>query len=171
VRAMLRMAVRMQTELPKIARHLNEQLCADLPGGRFVTVWLGELNAADNTLYSFSAGQAPILHYRAATDSHDVLAADTFPLGIADDLDDGLGSAIALAPGDIVAVISDGLLEALNPAGRHFGHRRAADVIAAHRHEQPVGIRAALRRAVAEFTEGAPAADDRTAIIIKCRER
>jgi phosphoserine phosphatase len=171
VRAMLRMAVRMQTELPKIALHLNEQLCADLPGGRFVTAWLGELDAATNTLFSFSAGQAPILHYHAATDRHHVLAADTIPLGIDDAMESNLGSAIPMAPGDIVAVISDGLLEALNASGRQFGSERAVEVIAAHRHERPVGIRAALRRAVAEFTEGAPAADDRTAIIIKCRER
>jgi sigma-B regulation protein RsbU (phosphoserine phosphatase) len=171
VRAMLRMAVRMETELPRIAQHLNEQLCADLPGGRFVTVWLGELSAADNTLFSLSAGQAPILLYQAATDTHHVLAADTIPLGIDDAMDAGLGSAIPMAPGDIVAVISDGLLEAQNSAGRQFGSQRAIDVIAAHRSDRPVGIRAALRRAVAEFTGGAPPADDRTAIIIKCRER
>jgi phosphoserine phosphatase len=171
VRAMLRMAVRMQTELSKIALHLNEQLCADLPGGRFVTAWLGELNAADSSLVSFSAGQAPILHYQAATDRHHILPADTLPLGIVDSLDATLGEPIALGPGDIVAVISDGMLEAANPSGEQFGPDRAMEAIAAHRGERPIRIRAALRRAVAAFTGGAPAADDRTAIIIKCLER
>jgi phosphoserine phosphatase len=171
VRAMLRMAVRMQTELSKIALHLNEQLCADLPGGRFVTAWLGELNAADNSLVSFSAGQAPILHYQAATDRHHILPADTMPLGIADSLDMALGEPIALSPGDIVAVISDGMLEAMDPSGEQFGPDRTVEVISAHRGQRPIRIRAALRRAVAAFTGGAPAADDRTAIIIKCLER
>jgi phosphoserine phosphatase len=171
VRAMLRMAVRMQTELSKIAMHLNEQLCADLPGGRFVTAWLGELNAADNSLVSFSAGQAPILHYEAATDRHHILPADTMPLGIADSLDIVIGDPIPMSPGDIVAVVSDGMLEATNPSGEQFGSDRAVEVISAHRRERPIRIRAALRRAVAAFTGGAPAADDRTAIIIKCLER
>ena len=40
---------------------MNEELCADLPPGRFITAWVGELNATDRTLTSFSAGQAPLL--------------------------------------------------------------------------------------------------------------
>jgi phosphoserine phosphatase len=171
VRAMLRMAVRMQTGLLKIALHMNEQLCADLPGGRFVTAWLGELNAVDRTLVSFSAGQAPILHYHAAGDRHDILPADMMPLGIADSPDAAIGEPVAMEPGDIVAVISDGMLEATDPSGCQFGSERAVEVIAAHRRERPIRIRAALRRAVATFTEGASPADDRTAIIIKCLER
>ncbi|MHC4978825.1 MAG: SpoIIE family protein phosphatase [Planctomycetota bacterium] len=171
VRAMLRMAVRMQTDLSKIALHMNEQLCADLPGGRFVTAWLGELNAADNSLVSFSAGQAPILHYQAADDRYDILPADTMPLGIIDSLDIAIGEPIFLSPGDIVAVISDGLLEAMDASGQQFGPDRALAVISTHRGERPIRIRGALRRAVAAFTGGAPAADDRTAIIIKCLER
>jgi len=168
---MLRMAVRMQTELSKIAMHMNEQLCADLPGGRFVTAWLGELNVADNSLVSLSAGQAPILHYEAAADRHHILPADTMPLGIVESLDIALGEPIVMSPGDIVAVVSDGMLEAMDPSGEQFGTDRAVEVISAHRGQRPIRIRAALRRAVAAFTGGAPAADDRTAIIIKCLER
>ncbi|MHC4142831.1 MAG: SpoIIE family protein phosphatase [Planctomycetota bacterium] len=120
---------------------------------------------------SFSAGQAPILHYEAATDRHHILPADTMPLGIADSLDIVIGDPIPMSPGDIVAVVSDGMLEATNPSGEQFGSDRAVEVISAHRRERPIRIRAALRRAVAAFTGGAPAADDRTAIIIKCLER
>jgi sigma-B regulation protein RsbU (phosphoserine phosphatase) len=129
------------------------------------------LNAADRTLTSFSAGQAPILHYRADVDRCDILPADTMPLGIADCLDATLGEPLALRPGDIVAVISDGLLEAADADGGQFGADRAVEVIAAHRHQRPIRIRTALRRAVARFTGGAAPADDRTAIIIKCIEK
>jgi serine phosphatase RsbU (regulator of sigma subunit) len=63
------------------------------------------------------------------------------------------------------------MLEAMSPAGEQFGPDRAVDVISTHRGERPIRIRAALRRAVAAFTGSSPAADDRTAIIIKCLER
>ncbi len=167
VRSMLRMAVRMQTDLVRIACHMNEQLCLDLPGGRFVTTWLGDLDATDGTLISVSAGQAPILHYRADRDEFVVMAADTMPLGIVTPLVIRPIEPIRMAPGDIVAVISDGLLEATNPDGQHFGDQRALDVIAANQHLNPTRIRTALRRAVGEFTGPAPLTDDRTAIIIK----
>jgi hypothetical protein len=44
VRAMLRMALRMQEGLEVIAFQLNQQLHADLPEGRFITAWIGELD-------------------------------------------------------------------------------------------------------------------------------
>ncbi len=167
VRAMLRMAVRMKPQLSRIARHLNEQLCADLPGGRFVTTWLGEVNTRDHTIISFSAGQAPILRYEAAADRWDVLPADTMPLGISMDLDIKIGDPIPMNPGDILAVISDGFFEAVGRDGVKFGIDRVLDLLSAHHLESARQIHVALCSALAEFTGDAPADDDRTAIIVK----
>jgi len=72
-----------------------------------------------------------------------------------------------MEPGDVLAVLSDGLLESADPQGEHFGAQRAMEVIAANCQRNPTRIRQALRKAVAEFTAGAQAADDRTAIIVK----
>ena len=167
VRSMLRMAVRMQIDLTRIAGHMNEQLCTDLPGGRFVTTWLGDLNARTGMLTSLSAGQAPILHYHADRDAFDVLPADTMPLGILSSLEIPVTEPIRMAPGDIVAVLSDGLIEAADADRQQFGIDRTMQVLAANRDRNPTRIRTALRRAVAELTGSIPAADDRTAIIIK----
>jgi len=61
-----------------------------------------------------SAGQAPIIRYHAARDGFEILPADTMPLGIAEPLDLAPGVPMTMRPGDIVAVISDGLLEAVD---------------------------------------------------------
>lgn len=167
VRAMLRMAVRAALDLPSIILHMNEQLCSDLPEGRFITAWIGELRSADRSLTCFSAGQAPILRYDASADSFEVRSADTLPLGVARDLDMAVARPSVLSPGDIVAVISDGIYEATDPAGTQFGADRVVEVIRARRRESPTEIIAAIRKAVQEFTAGAPAADDRTGIVIK----
>jgi phosphoserine phosphatase len=167
VRAMLRMAVRAGESLPSIVRHLNEQLYADLPEGRFITAWLGELCAADRTLRSFSAGQAPILRYTAQRDAFDVLEADTLPLGVVQDLEIEVGEPYQMGPGDLVAVISDGIYEAAASSGQLFGTARVVDVITSARTKSPAEIIEAVRAAVAVHTAGAPAADDRTGIIVK----
>ena len=167
VRAMLRMAVRSGEKLPSIVRHLNEQLCADLPEGRFVTAWLGVLDAKARTLTSFSAGQAPILRYDARRDALDVFGADAVPLGVVKALDIEVAEPMPLRSGDIVAVISDGIFEAADHSGHQFGTERVIEVIREHRGEAPSRIIDALRDAVADFTKEAPAADDRTGIIIK----
>ena len=171
VRAMLRMAIRSRLGLAVIARHMNAQLCADLHGGRFVTAWLGDLDAASGTLSSFSAGQAPLFHFDAGRGEMHVLSADTPPLGILEDLEITIGERIRLGPGDIFAVLSDGLLEAEGPEGGQFGAERAVELITRHGSASPAEIVEALRAAVAAFTGGAPAADDRSVIIIKRNPR
>ncbi len=167
VRSMLRMAVRTRQDLGQIVHHLNEQLCADLPEGRFITAWLGELNATDRTLAGFSAGQAPILHYDPGRRACDVLAADTLPLGVIRNLDVTVSDPFLMRSGSIVAVISDGVFEAMDAEGRQFGTDRVVEVILAHRREPAGRILKAMREAVAAFAGSVASKDDRTAIIIK----
>lgn len=171
IRAMLRMAVRMGEDLLTIVRHLNDQLCADLPDARFITAWLGELNGRDHTLVSFSAGQAPLLRYDAARDEVEVLNADMPPFGVLDDLEIQLPDPIRMNPGDIFAVISDGVFEAVNDDNEQFGLARVVEVLSLHHRRSPAQILSFVRETLAQFTGGAPAADDRTAIILKRTRR
>ena len=146
---------------------MNEQLFADLYGGRFITAWLGELNGDLHTLTSFSAGQAPLLHYDARSGTFKVLDADTLPLGVVADLKITLSDPIIMNPGDIFAVISDGIYESSNRHGEQFGVKRVMDVITSYRNASPTNITSAIKEAVVAFTEGAQAADDRTTLLIK----
>ena len=170
VRAMLRMAARVGEDLGGIARHMNEQLCADLHDGRFVTAWLGQINAAEHTLTSLSAGQGPILRYDAAHATTELIPVNTFPFGIVKDLDVSVPNPIPLGPGDIVAVLSDGIFEGAGKSGELFGLERVSDVIIRHKGATAAEILQAVRTALDGFTEGVPAADDRTGIILKRTE-
>jgi len=170
VRAMLRMAVRSGVDLATIAFHINEQLCDDLPTGRFITAWLAVMDAADRTLTSFSAGQGPLLYYSAEKNAFDVWQADTLPFGIMQGWDVSLRDPLRLRSGDMFAVLSDGLFEATNPESEQFGLDRVTQVLSLHRQAAPTQILHALRAAVAEFARGVPTADDQTAMIVKCVE-
>ncbi len=167
VRSMLRMAVQLGADLATIVRDLNEQLYADLPDGRFITAWLGEIDIAAGTLTSFSAGQAPIVRYDAAGGRCVALPADTLPLGVVADLPVEIGEPHKLAGGDIVAVISDGIYEAVDATGAQFGVDRVTQIITSNHDGSPTEIIAALREAVGVFTGDTAAADDRTGIVIK----
>ena len=167
VRAMLRMAVQLGADLATIVRDLNKQLYADLPDGRFITAWLAEIDTVAGTLASFSAGQAPIVRYDAAAGRCIVRPADTVPLGVVPDLSVEITEPHKLADGDIVAVFSDGIYEALDSAGEQFGVDRVTQIIAGHHDGTPTEIIAALREAVGAFTGDTAANDDRTGIVIK----
>ena len=167
VRSMLRMAVRMGADLEQIALHMNNQLCHDLPQGRFITAWLAEINATDSSIVSFSAGQAPLLRYSAHSDTFQKLDADTLPLGILDDLPVVIEHEFSMNPGDLFIVLSDGIYEATNKAGKMFDVQRVMDVVREHRAADAQTIAREIRAATDRFSEGEPAADDRTAIVVK----
>ena len=167
VRAMLRIAVRGAIDLPAIVQRMNAQLAADLREGHFITAWFGLLDARDHTLVSLSCGQAPILHYVAAEGRCAVLGADAPPLGVDDQLDLTAPAAIRLGPGDVVAVLSDGIFEARNTRHEQFGAERVAELLGGSHGASAPKILLALRAAVEEFAGGRPAADDRTALLVK----
>lgn len=167
IRAMLRMAVRLGATLQQIAQQLNEQLVADLPDNRFITAWLGVVDARAGTVTTFSAGQGPLLHYRAERGEFVTVATDAPPFGVMADLAVELQPALPLERGDLFLVISDGLFEARNAAGELFGLDRMRSVLADAATSSAADISAAVRRAVDDFTGHTPADDDRTIIVIR----
>jgi phosphoserine phosphatase len=168
LRSMLRMAVRLGAAVQRIADHANQQLCHDLPSGRFITAWVGVLDAAGHALISYSAGQAPLLRYRSRDDSFEEMDADTVPFGVTTMIDPAEPVTIDLEPGDLFAVISDGFFEARrNDAAELFGSARVQACLRANRARCAEDILAALRAEVNDFTQGRPPDDDQTAILIK----
>jgi sigma-B regulation protein RsbU (phosphoserine phosphatase) len=148
----------------------NAQLCADLSDGRFITAWLGEIDARDGTLTGFSCGQGPLLYYRAADDRTEVIETDAIPLGCFEDLPVTVPSPRRMDPGDVFVVLSDGVVEAENASGEHFGTERVIDVIARRHAEPAADIVAALREALSAFADGTPADDDRTVLVVRRSE-
>ncbi len=167
LRAMLRMGVHMNPDIPTLLEHINEQLHVDLPAGRFITAWLGQIDAATQTLTYFSAGQAPLLYFKANENRVDTLEADTFPLGIAGVLDLSNINHIKMKRKDIFAVISDGIFEAVNDQNELFGKERVIAVLKKEKDKPSGKIIKRLREEVDLFTNNSPATDDRTILIIK----
>jgi serine phosphatase RsbU (regulator of sigma subunit) len=167
IRAMLRMAVRNGASLERIVHDVNQQLCDDLFGGRFITAWLAIVDTKNGSLTNFSAGQAPLLYFHADGQRTEVLQADAPPFGILRELAVPTNSPRTMHPGDVFAVLSDGIFETTNDSGEQFGIQRAVDVLLAH-HEGTAGLMVTrLRQALAQFSRGIKSRDDRTAIIVK----
>ena len=167
VRAMLRMAIRAGEDLPAVIHHLNAQLCADLTEGRFVSAWLGLLDAKEHTLTGYSCGQGPLLYYRAADRSCTALETDTMPFGCIEDLEVTLRAPMRMEPGDVFVALSDGVIDAEGAGGERFGTMRVIEIITRHCAGTASDLTAALRQAVADFTGAARSEDDRTGVVVK----
>lgn len=169
-RGMIRLALRFGHPLPAIARQVNEQLIEDLPSGRFVTAWLGLLDARSDTLQSFSAGQGPIYVYRRASDSFESIDTNAPPMGIMN-FDESFCATqtVQLESGDVFVAITDGYYEAPEAGGGNgqFGEERVFRLIRALRDAPLATIVDELDRSVLAY-HGAPfTPDDRTAVLVR----
>ena len=167
VRSMLRIGVRLRAGLDHVLSQINRQLCQDLGADRFVTAFLGLLDPASHSVNYHSAGQAPLLHFRARDRHLYWLDSSTLPLGIDEDPYDEGVQRILLEPGDLLVLLTDGFYEFENGAGHQFSRTRVAEVILAHHDQTAKVVLAELLEATKAFGGGAPQLDDMTALIIK----
>jgi sigma-B regulation protein RsbU (phosphoserine phosphatase) len=167
MQAMLRVAFRCGADLAQAYRHVNNQLTEDLPDDRFLTAFMGFLDPQTHEVLYYSGGQGPLLHFHAAENRCEWLQPTHFPVGIMELDDPGEASTIRMAPGDVLALLSDGIYEYANDQGAQFGEERVAELMGFHGHLPMSMLGKELLQAVFEFGEDQPQADDITIVLIR----
>jgi sigma-B regulation protein RsbU (phosphoserine phosphatase) len=167
VRAMLRVALRLNANLDDVFVHTNDQLVEDLPEDRFVTAFFGLLDTKTHSLNFHSAGQGPILHYHAASNQYDWHEPSTFPLGYMAQTNLGQPVSLTLGPGDILGLISDGIYEYENEEGVQFGQQGVAKVIDSMPGALAKDLVPAIMNAARKHGGSAPQADDITILLVR----
>lgn len=149
----------------RVLAHVNRFVCASVDPGKFITAFLGVLDARSG-------------HFRYACAGHDppvILARD----GGVRELSEGgllLGvsaeaayeeTSVELAPGATLAVFTDGVTEAQSPSEEFFGRERLVESLRGARGDSCARL---LERIVAEiqrFAGTAPQYDDITLVLAR----
>ena len=132
LRAVFRSAVRAGATPAAIAGHLQRCLEEDLREPGTVRAWIGLLDVPTGRLDWVAAGFAGNLVHRRAVDGAAELLDSSDPALGATRGQSFRGHAQMLAPGDLLAVVSDGVIDAMSDARERFGTALAAHVRAAH---------------------------------------
>ncbi len=74
---------------------------------------------------------------------------------------------IALEPGDVLAIYSDGITESLNEEGEEFGESRVIGILRQNPDCSAARLRERIEDAVAGFAGHAASVDDKALVIIK----
>jgi len=167
MQAMLRMAFRLGADLETAFIAINNQLAETMADDRFITAFVGLLETACHQVRFHSGGQAPILHFRAEAGSCTRSNPTTFPLAAMPLKSLRPAVALDLAPGDVLALLSDGIFEYRNAAGEEFGEGRVEQVIVEHRGLPMAALATRLLTTVGEFADGAQQQDDITIVLVK----
>ncbi len=165
-RAFLRAALQ-GTDSPGVAlQRLNQALCADLPEGMFVSLFVAQLCSETRRFCYSSAGHPAGLMRRDGTIVP--LKTTGFLLGLVDSAAYITSETVELQAGDLLVITSDGVAEMLSPQQKLFGNHRMWQTIAEHREATAVVIRDAIHRAALDFAEGESQHDDVTILVAKC---
>jgi sigma-B regulation protein RsbU (phosphoserine phosphatase) len=148
-----------------MAERLNRFLLARTQENQYVTLFYAELDAEERRLAYVNAGHVPPYHVsRDRTVRR--LSGGGPPLGLLEGASYAEGR-IMLAPGDVLAMVTDGLTEASAPDETEFGDARASETLrtlsagSAHR------ILDGLVAAVDDWTGPAGCSDDLTTLVLK----
>ena len=167
VRAMLRVALRLNSSLDDAFVHINDQLCDDLPDDRFVTGFFGLLDARTHSVRFHSGGQGPIMQYHALSGEYDWHPATTYPLGYMPQVNMKPALEMQLAPGDVLGVISDGVYEYENEGGVQFGQDGVAAVIDSMPNASATELVTEIMQAARSHGGTVPQADDITIVLAR----
>ncbi len=110
----------------KVADHLNRLFPFDLATRQFATLIYGVLDVSTRDFRHVCAGHAGPLHLPVGGPPV-ILESPGFPIGVADEAYEDRN--FHLAPGDRLYLYSDGLPEAMNSSGEHFGDDRLLEAI------------------------------------------
>lgn len=166
-RVALRLAVAGGGSVNDAARVVNAHLNCAAGDSLFVTLFLAEIDPAERTLRWAGAGHDGRL-YRA--DGTRVKLPSTGPpLGLIDPLDLEPELADRLHPGDVLVLYTDGLTEAMNPAGDQFGTDRLKAVVSGGTapNSSAAEIVERVFAAVTAHLNGTPPVDDMTMVVVK----
>jgi sigma-B regulation protein RsbU (phosphoserine phosphatase) len=143
---------------------VNRQAYASSLADRYATLFYGVLDGATGVLSYVNAGHNPPMVIRR-DGSIEWLETGGAPVGMFSDWSYEQGSA-QLNPGDLVVAHTDGVVEAVNPAGEEWGVEGLRRVASASRGLNAGDMVDAIFRAVDDFSQGHQT-DDRTVVVLR----
>jgi serine phosphatase RsbU (regulator of sigma subunit) len=153
-------------DLAKKMARLNKSTCANCPDNRFITFFACIADPQTGDVVYTNAGHNPPLVVRANGEFEMVQGAGGMILGILP-MAQYQEAHVRLEPGDTLVLFSDGVTEEADPQDNQFGEERLAKLVASLHDRPATEIVQEIHRAVREFTQGAPAADDITVVVAR----
>ena len=153
---------------------VNRIISDNLDSRSFITMTYGVIDPRAGVMTYCRAGHTPLI-YRPADPASEaqVLTPSGLVVGLripgasekfSDLLDE---QRIDLSVGDVITLYTDGITEAMNPAGDLFGDARLSQIIEEHGHLTCGELRERILREIEAFVGGADQHDDMTMILLK----
>jgi serine phosphatase RsbU (regulator of sigma subunit)/pSer/pThr/pTyr-binding forkhead associated (FHA) protein len=163
--ARVRVLAEEPTDVADLITRLNRHTTANCPSNRFISFFFSLLDPRSGEIVYSNAGHNPPMLARV-DGTIETLEGGGLIMGLFPNAHYESQTA-RMYPGDVLVLFSDGVTEATNPQGDEFEETRLIEVLRANRHKTANEVAEAIITAVAEFVDGAPAADDVTIVVVR----
>jgi sigma-B regulation protein RsbU (phosphoserine phosphatase) len=151
--------------LREFAREINRHLCESTDDARFATLFFGVYDDQTRTLRYLNAGHNPPILIRSGGEIQR-LGVGGMVLGVFEENRYQEGR-VALHPGDLLVIFSDGIVEAANRQEEQFGDTALVDLIKRNNSLPPGELLSLIAAEVDSFAGPVPPADDMTMIVAR----
>jgi sigma-B regulation protein RsbU (phosphoserine phosphatase) len=166
-RTVLRTEAYSSSSPKEVLAALNNVLYEDLGRAElFITMFYAKYDSTSRCLTYATAGHNPPLLFRGDGITCSELDAEGLILGVKQDVSFE-EKDIALHPGDLLVLYTDGITEAQNETGELFGVERLRYSITSSFHETPEAIVNSILQKVSDFTRTTTLGDDISLVVVK----
>ncbi len=167
-RAFLRMRASQPGSISEIITAMNRHLTRDvLETGRFMTLFYMTIDPEKDYIDWVRAGHDPAIIYDPACDEFEELKGSGVALGVNEGFDYEENYRRGLTNGQVIAIGTDGIWEAINRGGEMFGKTRFRNIIRKNAHAAAGDILDAVYSELSHYTRGQKSEDDITLVVIK----
>ncbi len=167
-RAFLRMRAAQPGTISDIISEMNNHLVGDvLDTGKFMTLFYLSIDPDRRQLSWVRAGHDPALVYTPETGEFEELKGGGLALGVIDGFKYVAHHKNDLSNGQVIAIGTDGIWEAINTRGEMFGKKRLRDIIQRSAAASADDILNQVYVELNKFMSGTKSEDDITLVVIK----
>ena len=164
-RVVVRVNAHVHADPARVIESANDVIAEDATAGMFVTLFYGLLSRRSRTLHYVNAGHNPPLIVRAGG-AVDRLPKTGIALGAVRGRTYG-SERVAIGPGDVAVLFTDGVTEAIESHEEMYGEARLLEVVRANAGRSAEEILEAVFAGVEAFCAGEAQFDDITLMVIK----
>jgi len=167
-RAFLLYGAKYASNPAELIDNVNQYLVKDSSQtGRFVSMFLLEIDPARKSLRWVRAGHEPAILYDPLQNEIQMLTGDGIALGVDHKFRFQVSSRQDWVSGSIIVIGTDGIHETHNADGRMYGRERMQDIIREHHLSAAADIQKAIIDDLHKFKGDAPQEDDITLVVVK----
>jgi sigma-B regulation protein RsbU (phosphoserine phosphatase) len=166
LQATIRALVPLNLPLSELTERVNDLMCQNTGGNKFVTFFWGFLDPATRTLVYVNAGHnyPYLLHDDGSIDRLDK---GGMILGVMKSLVPYEQGTVEFRHRDLLVLFTDGVTEAMNIDSEEFSEERLEKVLRDHAQGNADHLTQMIHQSVQEFVHGAPQSDDITMMVVK----